>query len=502
MDVTQLKLFYPSDEAAQVHEQPLRIAPPNPLPVTMEHHRHRVPSLAGREPPHSAKTLSDEASSQATVALLRPPWTVPSSILRLEVTDKGVRKEVLRHSPCPCGAPPDSNSANGESKCWSCVKGAWKTKLQMKRNIGNGDDEHDARRNGDGTVVEGTEEGTKDGKGAGVRRESGKQGNGGQGRSTDTVKNRPHLLEPVEPIALRSPTSPSRFGHVRTPPRRHGQESIREPPPTPNNSTSLLSWNDSDLSDLTDLEDLEREMEAPKTPAPKTSMPSATGLKIRIRLPPKSVTVPGPSTPSPASSSTFKANSVGLSTRFCAIKQCSRPLLPGYKWKCCSECRARTRQYQRKRLGFEGREQRERLDKNAEGQRDERKVKLGIKARDQRHNNGEGRELLDPELQALERKRAQLAGYCVAAVSIRSGSPNLVSPLNKSKLTEDELEMLGSDLLKTRVCTIHNCYRPLPARDEYKWKMCVPCRRRTTDARRARALVASELHDSGGKVGL
>ncbi|KAF8059858.1 hypothetical protein FPV67DRAFT_341045 [Lyophyllum atratum] len=114
----------------------------------------------------------------------------------------------------------------------------------------------------------------------------------------------------------------------------------------------------------------------------------------------------------------------------CTIKRCGRVLPKGYQWKCCVPCRLHHREYQRKRQGIQGRHAR-----------------------------------LDVEV----------ALHHDTDFTPRPAPPPKVPP---STTSEELLLTPGA-----RLCSIKNCTHVIPAREEYKWKMCEPCRVRTRNNR-------------------
>ncbi|KAF8057439.1 hypothetical protein FPV67DRAFT_1724123 [Lyophyllum atratum] len=114
----------------------------------------------------------------------------------------------------------------------------------------------------------------------------------------------------------------------------------------------------------------------------------------------------------------------------CTIKRCGRVLPKNYQWKCCVPCRLHHREYQRKRQGIQGRHTR--LD-----------VEVAL-----HHDND---------------------------FTPRPTPPPKVPP---STTSEELLLTPGA-----RLCSIKNCTHVIPAREEYKWKMCEPCRVRTRNNR-------------------
>ncbi|THH15449.1 hypothetical protein EW146_g5016 [Bondarzewia mesenterica] len=117
--------------------------------------------------------------------------------------------------------------------------------------------------------------------------------------------------------------------------------------------------------------------------------------------------------------------------RVCGIKRCENRLEPGSRWKLCHSCRNKFRRYQRHRLHIK----RPRLDLE------------------------EGAEVGD---------------------AMAEGRKSQNNP---------------SDKVSSRCCTIRTCRKPLPPEDDYRWKMCEPCRmhmRFQQKRRRAIALLMQE----------
>ncbi|TFK36543.1 hypothetical protein BDQ12DRAFT_736884 [Crucibulum laeve] len=172
---------------------------------------------------------------------------------------------------------------------------------------------------------------------------------------------------------------------------------------------SVSGW-DTDLTQLSDsLDEGECEINASSEPE-QESQPTRTGLKICI-----------------------PARSQSSSGHKCSIKKCNQIMPPGYHWKCCVMCRARTREYQRKRQNLKGRHTR-----------------------------------LDVEMEKLQ-----------------SGVPvnelySLSEPASEVMLVPDE----GSVVSGARVCSIRACGHIIPHPQEYRWKMCGGCRERTRERRR------------------
>ncbi|KJA30145.1 hypothetical protein HYPSUDRAFT_32243 [Hypholoma sublateritium FD-334 SS-4] len=152
---------------------------------------------------------------------------------------------------------------------------------------------------------------------------------------------------------------------------------------------------DSDLTELSDSVDEESESES-HSPRPP---PKSSGFKIRI--PPR----PG-----------------GVFIRTCASPGCNQLLDATYCWKSCILCRARSREYQRKRQNLKGRHLR--LDLELEGH------KMGTP--------------LAGDFQRQPDTKEQV-GY----VPLISGA---------------------------RLCSVRNCTFIIPPVDEYRWKTCSLCR--------------------------
>ncbi|KAF9003058.1 hypothetical protein BDQ17DRAFT_1356570 [Cyathus striatus] len=121
----------------------------------------------------------------------------------------------------------------------------------------------------------------------------------------------------------------------------------------------------------------------------------------------------------------------------CTITNCNQVLPSGYPWKSCVRCRARTREYQRKRQNLQG-----------------------------RHTK------LDNELELLH-----------TGVSINDLYSSFEPPTDLSG-TETECAVVPG----ARLCSLKSCSHIIPPTSEYKWKMCSHCRKKTSERRRRKEL--------------
>ncbi|KII90459.1 hypothetical protein PLICRDRAFT_136726 [Plicaturopsis crispa FD-325 SS-3] len=114
-------------------------------------------------------------------------------------------------------------------------------------------------------------------------------------------------------------------------------------------------------------------------------------------------------------------------TRICAIRTCETPLPHDYRWKLCPPCRTRNREYQRVRLN-----------------------------------------VANPRLgPSLHSSNAATSGWA------DSMNGDLAVPSTPTKVRMIPLPP------GYRVCTLRSCTTVIPPVEEYRWKMCGPCRDRT-----------------------
>ncbi|GLB43052.1 hypothetical protein LshimejAT787_1205010 [Lyophyllum shimeji] len=146
------------------------------------------------------------------------------------------------------------------------------------------------------------------------------------------------------------------------------------------------------------------------------------------------IRIPARPKPPPLSERAAEAERLAV----CTIKRCQRVLPKGYRWKCCVPCRLHHREYQRKRQGIQGRHTH--LDHEVDGYHD---------------NDFAPRTTLAWKPEAL-----------------------LLTP-------------------GARLCSIKKCTHVIPAREEYKWKMCEPCRIRTRNYSNRRRKMAAGAEGSG-----
>ncbi|KAF8974430.1 hypothetical protein BDZ97DRAFT_1773564 [Flammula alnicola] len=163
----------------------------------------------------------------------------------------------------------------------------------------------------------------------------------------------------------------------------------------------VTGW-DSDLTELSDSGDGEsHESSSSDSDSDNVHQPSTpSGLKIRI-----------PARPG------------GIYAQKCASSsKCNQVLATSYRWKSCVMCRARSRDYQRKRQNIQGRHAR-----------------------------------LDQELLQSQNMGTPLAG-----------------DLQVTEKVEDPVTLVPG----ARLCSIRNCTYIIPPMEEYRWKMCALCRLR------------------------
>ncbi|KAF9077160.1 hypothetical protein BDP27DRAFT_599498 [Rhodocollybia butyracea] len=143
----------------------------------------------------------------------------------------------------------------------------------------------------------------------------------------------------------------------------------------------------------------------------------------------------------PTSHNTEAGPSSGLSSARCSI--CSGFLPLHYSWKCCPSCRKSRREYQRKRLGCESRYTK------------------------------------DDEITVQPKSKPQPTQKVSSMTLLRLNSVNKM----KSYYLHDPAGLVTAG---ARVCTLHNCKHIVPSKAEYKYKLCFPCRFRTTQNVRIR----------------
>ncbi|KAL0564564.1 hypothetical protein V5O48_017482 [Marasmius crinis-equi] len=226
-----------------------------------------------------------------------------------------------------------------------------------------------------------------------------------------------------------------------------------------------------EVSPSTILSETPNESATKPTPSPRIriSLSQLSKLKASVNvspsppLPPQSSAstscspTPAP-TPAPTSTST-----PSVPGRKCAIKKCLKTLPVGYSWKCCPECRTHHREYQRRRLGCSERYVADEYD------RDRIKFPSGPSS-------------------LLTTKPLASSGP-----SFESGvfEP---TPLRNCSFRGSNAKLIDMHNLlvpKARLCTIRACKHILPGPRDYKWKMCHPCRERTTRTRRIRQVKAA-----------
>ncbi|ESK94947.1 hypothetical protein Moror_13952 [Moniliophthora roreri MCA 2997] len=223
-------------------------------------------------------------------------------------------------------------------------------------------------------------------------------------------------------------------------------------------------------------------------PLPNAQSQHAPSPSPRIRLtlsrsptssPIRNTSVPGMAAslssshaPSPAStdpiSDEAKPSSQDAPDPCCAIEACSAPLPFGYTWKCCPECRARTREYQRKSPRCQ--------ERYVETQYDRQKV-TGIP-----HSvTAAGAPKTDKQIDST-------------SFFAKAGLP-IKLPLRVCSVSGPDVTLVDPQGLlvpQARLCTIKNCKHILPAAAEYQWKMCHPCQERTTRSRKIRQIKATK----------
>ncbi|KAK7435186.1 hypothetical protein VKT23_019756 [Stygiomarasmius scandens] len=144
----------------------------------------------------------------------------------------------------------------------------------------------------------------------------------------------------------------------------------------------------------------------------------------------------------------------GYSNIRCTIPACSRFLPLTYRWKLCVECRARTRKYQRKRLGFEGKY-------NEEKDRVWEKLAPPASASTSTVANDSSQ------------TQTQSQTFPATAYNTLPASSTLSDPLNLL-------------IPQARICSFRGCRHIIPPKTEWKWKMCYPCKSRVTRTRKIR----------------
>ncbi|TFK19635.1 hypothetical protein FA15DRAFT_674260 [Coprinopsis marcescibilis] len=224
------------------------------------------------------------------------------------------------------------------------------------------------------------------------------------------------------------------------------------------------------------------------TPKPKTSEDSVP-LPPSSSEPPASSSVPSSAltdlnnvtTEPPLYTDEFIATALQNGGRWCAnATKCKQLLEPGYTWKSCVLCRARTREYQRKRQNLQAVHQR------LEEELERYKEKLGL--------GGSTRPGQEVGLRALKRS---------ISASPATLTPSTASPITQlGRRDSSERPLLPSSQLVpgARLCTVKQCPRVLPSVEEFKWKTCTRCRRRfkLSRLRREGALPDDDGHDTIG----
>ncbi|KAK7056717.1 hypothetical protein VNI00_002434 [Paramarasmius palmivorus] len=273
---------------------------------------------------------------------------------------------------------------------------------------------------------------------------------------------------------------------------------------------SISGW-DSDLTELETSESSNSECDqsddsetSSDSDTPLASKPVRTGFKIRIPARPRPlIPLSGPTldaqqslTPSslprirlkftgsksPASSPTPVSSPVPIhpsekdtqssddpSRPRCVIKTCNTPLPTGYTWKCCPGCRAHHREYQRKRLGCQ--------ERYTDNQYDRQKA------------SGSSQPVTITSTPIQQRSEGSPAAM-IRTVRL---------PLSVCKVRGPDVVLEDPENLlvpQARLCTIRTCKHILPAADEYKWKMCHPCRERSTRSRKLRRLRTTEASNT------
>lgn len=181
-----------------------------------------------------------------------------------------------------------------------------------------------------------------------------------------------------------------------------------EQPTIQNSSCKVTGW-DSDLTELNDSEDEAESRDGSSEPEMNDDAPPTAPSGLKIRIP---------------------ARPAGAYSRKCASPKCHQLLSVGYRWKSCVLCRARSRDYQRRRQNLQGKHLR-----------------------------------LDEELLDAENAGTPLAGDLITRTS---------------KSIEASIGLVPG----ARLCSIRNCTYIIPPTDEYHWKMCGVCRLRRREMRR------------------
>ncbi|KIM46069.1 hypothetical protein M413DRAFT_302302 [Hebeloma cylindrosporum] len=105
-----------------------------------------------------------------------------------------------------------------------------------------------------------------------------------------------------------------------------------EQPTIQNSSCKVTGW-DSDLTELNDSEDEAESRDGSSEPEMNDDAPPTAPSGLKIRIP---------------------ARPAGAYSTKCASPKCHQLLSVGYRWKSCVLCRARSRDYQRRRQNLQG----------------------------------------------------------------------------------------------------------------------------------------------------
>ncbi|CAA7259873.1 unnamed protein product [Cyclocybe aegerita] len=173
------------------------------------------------------------------------------------------------------------------------------------------------------------------------------------------------------------------------------------------NVTDTISGWDSDLSELTDSTRTESEVASDEAESDKEDESTTSGFKIRI-----------------------PARPTGIYSRKCGSPKCNQLLPLSYRWKSCVMCRARGREYQRRRQNLKGRHTR-----------------------------------LDEELARVQNTGPPLPGGFLA---------------DAQEISQDPVTLIAG----ARLCSVRDCTYIIPPVSEYRWKMCALCRLRRRERKR------------------
>ncbi|KAJ8088680.1 hypothetical protein PM082_013923 [Marasmius tenuissimus] len=188
--------------------------------------------------------------------------------------------------------------------------------------------------------------------------------------------------------------------------------------------------------------------------------------------------------PSPSASSTTPAEPAityepDPSGRKCAIRKCRRALPAGYTWKCCPPCRTHHREYQRKRLGCSERyvgNEYDRIKSSSVSSKSSKRLKSPSLSESKKKSRSSSPTTTEPETPTTPVSVFEPTSLRNFAVR---GPDNTI------------IDMHNLLVSGARLCTIRSCKHILPGPDDYKWKMCHPCRERTTRTRRIRQIKAA-----------